>query len=195
MKRLILLSVTFAILALVVAACGGGGKEGSEPTSTPEGATMSFAEACQKTGEKQFSQAPPTIIDTSKTYVATIVTGKGDIVLELSPDQAPITVNNFVFLSCKGFYDGVVFHRVEPGFVIQGGDPTGTGTGGPGYTIPGEFEGSTFDAGVLGMASRIPAAASSSSCWGPHTALTASTLPSGASPPVWTSSSRSPSAT
>ncbi len=118
---------------------------------------MSFADQCQKSGEKQFSAAPDIMIDTNKTYVATISTAKGDIELELSPEDAPITVNSFVFLSCKGFYDGLTFHRVEPGFVIQGGDPTGTGTGGPGYTIPGEFEGSSFETGVLGMArSRDP---------------------------------------
>lgn len=118
---------------------------------------MSFADKCKKSDEKQFSAAPETIIDASKSYMATVVTEKGDIELALSPEDAPITVNSFVFLSCKGFYDGVIFHRVEPGFVIQGGDPTGTGTGGPGYTIPGEFAGSSFETGVLGMArSRDP---------------------------------------
>ena len=121
------------------------------PTSggeeTPQ---MSFAQACQKSDQQQFSQ-PEQIIDTSKTYVATITTAKGDIVVELFSD-VPITTNSFVFLACKGFYDGLTFHRVEPGFVAQGGDPEGTGSGGPGYTIPGEFDGSSFDAGVLGMA-------------------------------------------
>ena len=100
---------------------------------------------------KQHDAAPPLTIDTSKTYVATIATNKGDIVVELNGD-VPITTNSFVFLARDGFYDCLTFHRVEPGFVIQGGDPTGTGTGSPGYTIPGEFEGATFDTGVLGMA-------------------------------------------
>ena len=112
---------------------------------------MPFSEACQKTGEKQFSQAPAQIIDTGKTYVATISTSKGEIVVELDSDVT-VTTNNFVVLACKGFYDGLTFHRVEPGFVIQGGDPQGNGTGGPGYTIPGEFEGAVFDVGVIGMA-------------------------------------------
>ena len=112
---------------------------------------MPFSEACQKTGEQQFSQAPAQIIDTGKTYVATISTSKGDIVVELN-SGVTVTTNNFVFLACKGFYDGLIFHRVEPGFVIQGGDPQGTGSGGPGYTIPGEFDGATFDPGVIGMA-------------------------------------------
>jgi cyclophilin family peptidyl-prolyl cis-trans isomerase len=118
---------------------------------------MNFAEKCKKSDEKQFSEGPETIIDSSTSYVATVVTAKGDIELELSPEDAPNTVNSFVFLSCKGFYDGLIFHRVEPGFVIQGGDPTGTGTGGPGYTVPAEFEGSNFEIGVLGLArSRQP---------------------------------------
>jgi cyclophilin family peptidyl-prolyl cis-trans isomerase len=85
--------------------------------------------------------APPQMqIDPSKTYVATIVTEKGDIVVELDPDAAPKTVNNFVFLAREGFYDGLTFHRVVPDFVVQGGDPLGSGTGGPGYTLPAEIE-------------------------------------------------------
>jgi len=85
--------------------------------------------------------APPEMeIDPGKTYVATIVTEKGDIVVELDPDAAPRTVNNFVFLAREGFYDGLTFHRVEPNFVVQGGDPLGSGRGGPGYTVPAEIE-------------------------------------------------------
>ncbi len=79
-------------------------------------------------------------IDVNKTYVATIKTAKGDIVVTLDAKSAPQTVNNFVFLANQGFYDGLTFHRVEPGFVIQGGDPLGKGTGGPGYTIPAEIK-------------------------------------------------------
>ena len=114
---------------------------------------MPFGEVCQKTGEKQFASAPSRIIDTSKTYVATITLAKGgDIVLELFSD-VPITTNNFVFLACKGYYDGVTFHRVLPGFVAQGGDPTGSGSGGPGYAIPDEDSaGHKMDAGVISMA-------------------------------------------
>lgn len=78
------------------------------------------------------------MIDTAKTYAATITTPKGKIELELDPKAAPLTVNNFVFLARFGFYDGLAFHRVESAFVIQGGDPAGNGTGGPGYTIPDE---------------------------------------------------------
>ena len=112
---------------------------------------MPLADAGPRTGEHSFKAAPPAIIDTNKTYVATIKTAKGEIVVELDTKRA-ITANNFVFLAAKGYYDGLNFHRVEPGFVIQGGCPRGTGTGGPGYQIPGEFEGSNFKKGVIGMA-------------------------------------------
>ena len=87
-----------------------------------------------------YSQPPAMQIDASKTYVATISTAKGDIVVQLDASAAPLTVNNFVFLARQGFYDGLTFHRVEPGFVIQGGDPLGTGGGGPGYTVPAEIQ-------------------------------------------------------
>jgi cyclophilin family peptidyl-prolyl cis-trans isomerase len=102
-----------------------------------------------------FYQAKPEItIDTNKTYRATIQTGKGDIVVSLDAKAAPEHVNNFIFLSHEGFYDGLTFHRVEPGFVIQGGDPLGAGNGGPGYTVPGEFS-LKHGEGALAMA-RLP---------------------------------------
>jgi len=86
-----------------------------------------------------YSEPPKMQIDANKSYVATISTAKGDIVVQLDASAAPLTVNNFVFLANQGFYDDLTFHRVEPGFVIQGGDPAGTGAGGPGYTVPAEF--------------------------------------------------------
>ena len=86
-----------------------------------------------------YSEPPEMRIDIDETYTATIATAKGDIVVQLDAGAAPQTVNNFAFLAGQGFYDGLTFHRVEPGFVIQGGDPTGTGTGGPGYTVPAEI--------------------------------------------------------
>ena len=118
---------------------------------------MAFSDECQKTDEKQFPDGPETIIDESKTYVATIkMAGGGEIEIELFSD-VPVTTNNFVFLACKGYYDGVTFHRVIPGFVAQGGDPTGTGTGGPGYQIPDEDDGPHgMDAGVISMAKAGP---------------------------------------
>ena len=90
--------------------------------------------------ENMYDDAPDMQIDENKNYVTTISTVKGDIVVQLDASAAPQTVNNFVFLARQGFYDNLTFHRVEPGFVIQGGDPAGTGAGGPGYTIPAEIE-------------------------------------------------------
>ncbi|MGB7095227.1 MAG: peptidylprolyl isomerase [Anaerolineales bacterium] len=108
--------------------------------------------------DKQFTICPPMTIDPAKSYEATIHTENGDIVVELFPDVAPIAVNSFIFLADNGWYDGVTFHRVLPGFVAQGGDPSGTGFGGPGYAYEIEIsEDVTFDqAGLLSMANSGP---------------------------------------
>ena len=103
-----------------------------------------------------YSAPPPMTINTSKQYTATIETGKGNIVLELFASDVPITVNNFVFLAREGFYDGTTFHRVISSFMAQGGDPTGTGTGGPGYTFADEFTKYTHVTGALSMANAGP---------------------------------------
>lgn len=87
---------------------------------------------------KQYSKAPEMALDSSKTYSATIETTRGPIEINLFAKEAPLTVNNFVFLAREGFYNGTVFHRVISNFMIQGGDPTGTGTGGPGYRFADE---------------------------------------------------------
>ena len=107
---------------------------------------------------KQYQKPFDMQIDPSKTYEATIKTNKGDIVLDLFPDQAPKTVNNFVSLAQDGFYDGVSFHRVIGDFMIQGGDPTGTGRGGPGYRFEDEFKGNGLkhEAKVISMANAGP---------------------------------------
>lgn len=104
--------------------------------------------------DRQYTECPPTVIDTSKTYTATLKTEKGDIVIELYDDIAPVTVNSFVFLAREGWYDNVIFHRVIQGFVAQTGDPLGKGYGGPGYTYINEINPDyTFDGpGVVGMA-------------------------------------------
>jgi cyclophilin family peptidyl-prolyl cis-trans isomerase len=88
---------------------------------------------------QKYAKAPAMTIDTTKTYEAHFTTTAGDFVVKLDAATAPITTNNFVFLADKGFYKCVIFQRVVPGFMIQGGDPTGVGTGGPGYTIPDEY--------------------------------------------------------
>jgi peptidyl-prolyl cis-trans isomerase B (cyclophilin B) len=96
------------------------------------------------------------IIDTSKHYTAIMETIKGKLVLELFARDVPRMVNNFVFLAREGFYDGTIFHRVIPDFVVQGGDPTGTGTGGPGYTFADEFTSHIHVTGSLSMANSGP---------------------------------------
>ncbi|MGH2357788.1 MAG: peptidylprolyl isomerase [Candidatus Limnocylindria bacterium] len=102
--------------------------------------------------------APSGALDTSKAYSAHIKTNAGEIVCELYADRAPLTVENFVGLARAGFYDGTTFHRVIPGFMAQGGDPTGTGRGGPGYTFRDEFHPSVRHdgPGVLSMANAGP---------------------------------------
>ncbi len=135
-----------------------------EPQATAHNDAMASENSVSSPGElanippaerANFYQAKPELtVDTTGDYQATIQTSKGDIVVSLNAAAAPEHVNNFIFLSGQGFYDGLTFHRVEPGFVIQGGDPEGTGQGGPGYTVPGEFELKHVE-GALAMA-RLP---------------------------------------
>jgi cyclophilin family peptidyl-prolyl cis-trans isomerase len=107
---------------------------------------------------KQWSKPPALEIDIKKNYQATLHTEKGDIVVKLFADKVPSTVNNFVFLSRQGFYDGTIFHRVIADFMVQGGDPTGTGMGGPGYRFQDEFNPSLRHSkpGILSMANAGP---------------------------------------
>jgi cyclophilin family peptidyl-prolyl cis-trans isomerase len=107
---------------------------------------------------KQYQSPPAMIIDPSKRYLARLKTSKGDITVELFADKAPRTVNNFVFLAREGFYDNTTFHRVIKDFMIQGGDPTGTGRGGPGYRFEDEFHPDLKHdgPGVLSMANAGP---------------------------------------
>jgi peptidylprolyl isomerase len=113
--------------------------------------------SCGGNVKKSYTAAPPMTIDPNRTYKATMKTNYGDIVILLLPKNAPITVNNFVFLSRQGFYDGVKFHRVIKGFMIQGGDPTGTGMGGPGYKFADELPTSlNYNKGTLAMANAGP---------------------------------------
>jgi len=105
---------------------------------------------------KTYSAPPPMTIDVNKQYTATIETEKGKMVLELFAKDVPVTVNNFVFLADEGFYNGSTFHRVIAGFMAQGGDPTGTGRGGPGYKFNDEFTEHKHVAGTLSMANAGP---------------------------------------
>mgnify|MGYP005858972893 CR=1 FL=1 len=123
-------------VALLLASCS----TSEEPAATPAG------------DPGRYDAPPPMTVDAAKTYTATVDTSKGTFVLALDAARAPVTVNNFVFLARERFYDGLTFHRVEAGFVIQGGDPKGDGTGGPGYTIADEASGLSHGEGALGMA-------------------------------------------
>jgi peptidylprolyl isomerase len=125
---------------------------GNVGSTTACGAFESIAAA------DQYNEAPPMMVDQAKQYFATFKMAKGgEFIAELYPAKAPITVNSFVFLACKNYFDGVTFHRVLEGFMAQGGDPTGTGSGGPGYEFVNENSDLTFDkAGVMAMANAGP---------------------------------------
>jgi cyclophilin family peptidyl-prolyl cis-trans isomerase len=106
---------------------------------------------------QKFDAAPPMIIDPAKTYTATMVTSHGTLEIVLDPLAAPVTVNSFVYLARFHYYDGVIFHRIIPGFVLQGGDPGGTGTGGPGYRFDDELpKAGRYEVGSLAMANAGP---------------------------------------
>src|SRR5579883_2935589 len=108
---------------------------------------------------KQYNKVPDMVIDPAKKYTAVFHTNKGDFTVELFAKEAPVTVNNFVFLARDHFYDGTTFHRVIPGFMAQGGDPTGTGMGGPGYKFADEKSALALKhngPGILSMANAGP---------------------------------------
>ena len=129
----------------------------ASPTPTVQGSPGSNCGYTEKTSEdsgKKGAQPPPKFtIDANKTYTATVVTSEGTFVVDLDPKAAPCTVNSFVYLADKHFYNGLTFHRIIKDFVIQGGDPTGTGSGGPGYTFNDELNnGLKYELGSLAMA-------------------------------------------
>lgn len=158
------------LIAVLVAACGAGetvdqfGAAGSaggdvSSTTTAQATPTTTVGSTATTGGAQLSfDAPPDLtIDATGQYTATISTNLGDIVVSLFADTAPNTVNNFVFLAREGYYDGVIFHRVIPGFVAQAGDPTGTGRGGPGYTFADELnDPRPYTRGIVAMANAGP---------------------------------------
>ena len=132
------------------------------PASTEPPSQVAASPACNIfdsiPAAAQYNAAPPMMIDTAGKYFATVKMAKGgEFVIELHASKAPITVNSFVFLACKGFFNGVTFHRVLEGFMAQGGDPTGSGAGGPGYEFVNENSDLTFNkAGVMAMANAGP---------------------------------------
>ncbi len=131
------------------------------PAAVAPGATCgpagSAIASIPRTGQRHFTAPPEMVIDPSKGYTAVIDTDKGAITIQLWPTKAPETVNNFVFLSCDGFYDGITFWRYQANFVIQGGDPRENGTGGPGYIFKNEISDLSMSvAGVVAMANIGP---------------------------------------
>ncbi|HXL77152.1 MAG TPA: peptidylprolyl isomerase [Candidatus Eisenbacteria bacterium] len=133
------------IAAIAVCACA----DSAGPTSTAPGCDNEIV-----TCMEQRTTPPPTVIDPAKKYTATVHTSRGDFTITfVDSSVARQTVNNFVYLSQNHFYDGLTFHRVVPGFVVQGGDPLGNGTGGPAYKLPDETNPSKWPRGTVGMAS------------------------------------------
>jgi len=141
-------TVVIVVLVLVGLSLGSGNQPAASESDVVAEPTMAAVEPTAVAAEapaapvanaKQYAAAPEMTIDPAKQYTATITTPRGDIVIKLRPDLAPQTVNSFVFLAREGYYDGLTWHRVIADFMAQGGDPTGTGGGGPGYTIPAEF--------------------------------------------------------
>ena len=141
-------TVAAAAAVMALAACQSG--EASAPAT-------SYAPGCENdivTCMEQRTTPPPTVIDAAKKYSVTVHTTRGDFVITLVDAKvAPQTVNNFVYLAQNHFYDGLTFHRVVPGFVVQGGDQLGNGTGGPAYKLPNESNPSNWARGTVGMAS------------------------------------------
>lgn len=142
------------IIVLIVSSQAASKSEAAVETAFPVNTEIPAAGESPVKEAKQYSKAPEMQIDVSKTYLATFKMAKGgEFVVQLVADKAPITVNSFVFLAKEGYFDGLTFHRVLEGFMAQGGDPTGTGGGGPGYEFVNEDSDLTFDkAGVVAMA-------------------------------------------
>src|SRR5690349_824550 len=158
-KNIVQYSIFF--IAVLLAACSPAAAETPAQPAQAAAPSASDPAACQPfdsiAAASQYS-APPQSIDTSKTYFANFqMANGGSFKVQLYADKALITVNSFVFLTCKGFFDGVTFHRVLPGFMAQGGDPEGSGMGGPGYEFVNENSDLSFDkAGIVAMANAGP---------------------------------------
>lgn len=166
-RKYAILSVFVGIAIIILVITNKGKDDSSKATSTTIAGASTTAvktatQPCPETDGSskkvtKFDGVPPTCIDPTKSYTAVMDTDAGPITIKLAPDKAPQTVNNFVYLSRYHFYDGLTFHRVIKDFVLQGGDPEGTGRGGPGYTFNDELpEPSDYQAGSLAMANAGP---------------------------------------
>ena len=144
MRKILIMLLMSTVLFTACSKPGGGTSLGPTPSATPGAA-------------KQWSTPPAMQIDTSKTYFATVDTTLGTFKIQLFANESPKTVNNFVFLSQQGFYNGVIFHRIIKTFMIQTGDPRGTGTGGPGYEFADELPPKhSYESGIVAMANAGP---------------------------------------
>ena len=154
----VIILVVIAIVVLVVRNLPRS-QQTAQTTPPAQAAAQASGQVPALVGTKTYASAPPMLIDKNKQYTAAFKMAKGgEFVIQLYPDKAPITVNNFVFLARQGYFDGTTFHRVLQGFMAQGGDPTGTGSGGPGYEFVYEGSDLKFDkAGGVSMANTGPA--------------------------------------
>ncbi|WP_068425204.1 peptidylprolyl isomerase [Janibacter terrae] len=158
MTRRALPALAAAVL-LALTGCGSGSGDGGTDAKTTavSGATECPPEGGAKVRATSFEEAPPMCIDEAKTYTATLATDAGDVTIELDAEGAPTTVNNFVVLARYGYYDGLTFHRVIKDFMVQGGDPSGDGSGGPGYEFEDELpQAGDYEIGSVAMANAGP---------------------------------------
>jgi len=161
-KRTKLLPLTLIALTMLASACGNKAPQNAGGTATPSAAasaapTSASAASTSPNAPKQWSKAPDMTIDTNKSYQAEVTTSKGAFTIDLFAKDAPKTVNNFVFLSKEGFYNNITFHRIIKSFMIQTGDPLGTGMGGPGYKFADELSSAhKYEPGIVAMANAGP---------------------------------------
>jgi cyclophilin family peptidyl-prolyl cis-trans isomerase/outer membrane murein-binding lipoprotein Lpp len=148
MRKAMMTAGAVALALVMLAGCGGGTKPqqnyqvkkpATQEQPKSQAQTKAETNAGTAAGSKTWKEPPAMAIDVNKSYTATMETSLGTMKIELFAKEVPKTVNNFVFLSRQGYYENVIFHRIIKGFMIQSGDPTGTGAGGPGYTIPDEY--------------------------------------------------------
>jgi cyclophilin family peptidyl-prolyl cis-trans isomerase len=149
--------LTVILVSVTLFALGCAAVSTPAPTQTPAQTSPAGTANQTSTVRKTYSSPPAMQIDTSKTYIATVDTSLGTFKIQLFASESPITVNNFVFLSRQGFYNGVIFHRIIQNFMVQTGDPTGTGSGGPGYKFADELPVKhKYDPGIVAMANAGP---------------------------------------
>jgi len=166
MQKYLPVALIFLVIGLIVFYFVSASNEAVMPNPSPKetkpeeitkevNPTLEITEKETMSKSKKLSK-PEMQIDANKTYTATLTTTEGDVVVDLHAKETPITVNNFVYLAKEGFYDGTIFHRVIKDFMIQGGDPTGTGAGGPGYQFDDEPFSGEYVPGTLAMANAGP---------------------------------------